>query len=78
MHLWNPPQFENEPVVSEEIAKVVFKIVLTKYLHMQKTYAKGSPERIEIIQALKDLKATLPVKIPIKADGVTVRIVHEE
>lgn len=38
----------------------------------QKGYAKGSPERTEISEALKTLRASLPAKIPLVAGGVEV------
>jgi 1-pyrroline-5-carboxylate dehydrogenase len=37
-----------------------------------KTYAKGSPERIELTDAITSLKARLPVDVPLIIDGHTV------
>ncbi|KUI60983.1 Delta-1-pyrroline-5-carboxylate dehydrogenase, mitochondrial [Cytospora mali] len=37
-----------------------------------KTYAKGSPERAELTEAIKDLNSRIPVNIPLTAGGVAI------
>lgn len=67
--MMNPPKFENEKMVGfpSKACDIITDV-------SQLNYAKGSPERAELTQAIQKLKSGFPFTIPININGSEVRI----